>query len=1133
MTNGTEDIPQKANRVLNLILAGMILILLRAWHLSVVQHEERIEEARKPKNRTVVSQAKRGTIRDRFNIPLAINKVQYNAAVLYAPIRNIPAVAWQKGEGGSKVKIYKRKEHIKALSELLSKELQIEAQRIEDLIYSKASLYNQTPFVLKEDISEEQYYRLKMLEREWQGIHVQRVPKRLYPQGRLAADIIGYMGAINREEYETIFHKIGELKEFLALREQGENPPFPQGFDQVSQVMKRLKELEERAYTINDYVGKAGVEGRFEEQLRGFHGKRSYYSDARGNFLRELPGSKEPNSGQRILLTISAELQQYAEQLLMENEGLRKARISGMTIAKQDLIALREPWIKGGAIVAMDPNSGELLAMASYPRIDANDFVVSGNKEVQKEKSANILRWFESESYIADLWNQKRPLEREMFDPVKNSFYEEQMWLTWSNYLKLILPERNAFGETHEIIAALNRLDNVKNGILLQRAIDKLLILSGNNDLNALFSLLYPQDEPPTEIIEAMRCNLEPHEKYVSEARQKIDPFLLDMSNEYKFLFIDLCRLIISEERFDEELIEEAGEQTLEQYRNVCAAWVRVQEEMRQMAKTLYHEIDFAVWREKEAKEYLKQKRLEEKAQNRYARPYIEYLDRKEAEFFDRFWQERRWSFALAFLLGISTQESPYEEYFLTWQKELMLGAHSAVEWRSAYDALVSALPKKEAVSYLKSLRSYQELTRPLLGKYPYLRRSGQESLEKDLAAAFYPRYGFGYGRSYAYRQAAHQGSIFKLVVAYQALIERYQDLSVNQEPISEESLNPLEITDTFKQRGRHRIIGYAQDGKPIHQLYKGGRIPKSAIRDIGHINIVSALEYSSNPYFALIAGDILKDPENIAKAAREFSYGERTGLDLPSEIKGGLPKDLKTNKTGLYSFAIGQHTLVSTPLQTAVMLSALANGGKILRPMIVSVTAGAELRNNQIERHFPYQDSLALLGIDFPLFTEGLGKNNTHLVKQTPIEVRREVFLPEIVRQILLEGMQRFIYRVHSNLSSLSHLYREQPQWVRDFVELKGQLVGKSSTSETVERVNLDPKLGSHKFNHIWFGGISFEVSQEGEKSVLTAKDSFGRPELVVVVYMRYGEWGKDTAPIAAQIVKKWREIKSKYHKP
>ena len=48
---------------------------------------------------------------------------------------------------------------------------------------------------------------------------------------------------------------------------------------------------------MNDAIGKAGVEKHFERTLRGFHGKKSYYSDARGNFLRELPGRKEPQAG--------------------------------------------------------------------------------------------------------------------------------------------------------------------------------------------------------------------------------------------------------------------------------------------------------------------------------------------------------------------------------------------------------------------------------------------------------------------------------------------------------------------------------------------------------------------------------------------------------------------------------------------------------------------------------------------------------------------------------------------------------------------------------------------------------------------------------------------------------------------
>lgn len=62
----------------------------------MIQHDERLEQARKPQVRVVIEPAKRGTIRDRFNIPLAINKIQYNASILYSQIREIPSVVWEK-----------------------------------------------------------------------------------------------------------------------------------------------------------------------------------------------------------------------------------------------------------------------------------------------------------------------------------------------------------------------------------------------------------------------------------------------------------------------------------------------------------------------------------------------------------------------------------------------------------------------------------------------------------------------------------------------------------------------------------------------------------------------------------------------------------------------------------------------------------------------------------------------------------------------------------------------------------------------------------------------------------------------------------------------------------------------------
>ena len=80
------------------------------------------------------------------------------------------------GQDGKRFKRFVRKEYIAALSKLLGGELKMDPERIEDLIHAKASLYNRIPFILKENINEREYYRLKMLEKDWAGISVQTVP---------------------------------------------------------------------------------------------------------------------------------------------------------------------------------------------------------------------------------------------------------------------------------------------------------------------------------------------------------------------------------------------------------------------------------------------------------------------------------------------------------------------------------------------------------------------------------------------------------------------------------------------------------------------------------------------------------------------------------------------------------------------------------------------------------------------------------------------------------------------------------------------------------------------------------------------------------------------------------------------
>ncbi len=74
----------------------------------------------------------------------------------------------------------------------------------------------------------------------------------------------------------------------------------------------------------------------------------------------------------------------------------------------------------------------------------------------------------------------------------------------------------------------------------------------------------------------------------------------------------------------------------------------------------------------------------------------------------------------------------------------------------------------------------------------------------------------------------------------------------------------------------------------------------------------------------------------------------------------------------------------------------------------------------------------------------------------------------------------------------------------------------------------NVLPSCASQKYKHIWFGAISFE--EDLTKNISNYKQLWNSPELVVVVYLRFGDGGKEAAPIATQIIQKYREIKKKY---
>ena len=107
-----------------------------------------------------------------------------------------------------------------------------------------------------------------------------------------------------------------------------------------------LTKPEHSSYTPGDFLGKSGIEKIFENHLKGRSGWLQFEVDSLGRKKRVL-GSVDPVPGEDLFLTIDSGLQSFADQ------------------------ALRE---KNGSVIAMNPNTGEILAFVSHPSFDPNLF---------------------------------------------------------------------------------------------------------------------------------------------------------------------------------------------------------------------------------------------------------------------------------------------------------------------------------------------------------------------------------------------------------------------------------------------------------------------------------------------------------------------------------------------------------------------------------------------------------------------------------------------------------------------------------------------------------------------------------------------------------------------------------------
>jgi penicillin-binding protein 2 len=295
MSNNVDNIKKSkleqivANgRIILIFIALMIgVISLRLWYLQIAKGEYYNQKSQDNRIRIRRIRALRGIITDRNGEILADNTLGFNLEMIPENID---------------------KKQIEEIAELLS--LQVEELDPQTVIekYRKTPYgYRHRPVTLKKNLSRDELARVEARKFELTGIIIEIEPVREYPYDEDCAHIIGYLSFINERELEL--------------------PAYAD-------------------YARDDLVGRAGIEARYQEYLRGRDGRREVEVNARG---RELSSHtvRPAVAGRNLTLTIDIDLQQQAFELLDDQVG---------------------------SLVAIDPDNGEVLAAVSTPSFSNNLF---------------------------------------------------------------------------------------------------------------------------------------------------------------------------------------------------------------------------------------------------------------------------------------------------------------------------------------------------------------------------------------------------------------------------------------------------------------------------------------------------------------------------------------------------------------------------------------------------------------------------------------------------------------------------------------------------------------------------------------------------------------------------------------
>ena len=266
-----------------------LLLLTRLVVLQVVRHDELTEQAENNRTAILPVVPPRGTILDRHGVVLASNYSAYTLEITPSQVKDVEAT-------------------IDQLADII--DIQPRDRKRFKRLREESKSFDSLP--IRNRLSDEEVARFTAQRYRFPGVEVKARLFRQYPYGELASHVIGYIGRMNMRDKE------------------------------------RLEEDDEIGnYRGTEYIGKLGVEQRYERELHGITGVQEIETSAGGRAVRRL-ASRPATPGQNVVLSIDIKLQQLVEDLY----GPRR-----------------------GALVALDPRNGEVLAFVSKPTFDPNLFV--------------------------------------------------------------------------------------------------------------------------------------------------------------------------------------------------------------------------------------------------------------------------------------------------------------------------------------------------------------------------------------------------------------------------------------------------------------------------------------------------------------------------------------------------------------------------------------------------------------------------------------------------------------------------------------------------------------------------------------------------------------------------------------